>query len=54
MKHLNLSLPNGTEPKLTAEELQLLEHIARLHGIRWVEKNWRLILAQARELGEIG
>jgi hypothetical protein len=37
---------------LTVEEKNLLATIARLSGQDFIEKHWRLILKQARALGE--
>jgi hypothetical protein len=39
--------------KLSTEERDILDTMARLEGQEFVDQNWQLILNQARALGEI-
>lgn len=45
--------PNGTKPKRTPEEQQVLDAVAKIRGQDWVDANAELILEQARALGEL-
>lgn len=44
---------NGTKPKRTPEEQEILDAVARGRGAEWTEANAELILNQAREFGDL-